>query len=62
MYDVILACALIPAAPPPEFVAESAIYRFFDEHFRIEDERPRTIEWVRRVLAHDTGAHRLAAR
>ncbi len=62
MYDVILACTLIPAAPPTEFVAESAIYRFFDEHFRIEDERPRTIDWVRRVLAYDTGAHRLAAR
>jgi glutathione S-transferase len=62
MYDVILACTLIPAAPPREFVAESAIYRFFDEHFGIEDERPRVIEWVRRVLAHDTGAHRLAAR
>jgi len=62
MYDVILACTLIPAAPPPAFVAESAIYRFFDEHFRIEDERPRVIEWVRRVLAHDTGAHRRAAR
>jgi glutathione S-transferase len=62
MYDVILACTLIPAAPPPEFVAESVIYRFFDEHFRIEDERPRVIEWVRRVVAHDTGAHRLAAR
>ncbi|HJR53815.1 MAG TPA: glutathione S-transferase family protein [Gemmatimonadota bacterium] len=62
MYDVILACTLIPAAPPPAFVAESAIYRFFDEHFRIEEERPRTIAWVRRVLAHDTGAHRLAAR
>lgn len=62
MYDVILACTLIPAVPPPKFVAESAIYRFFDEHFRIEGERPRTIEWVRRVLAYDTGAHRLAAR
>ena len=62
MYDVILACTLIPATPPREFVVESAIYRFFDEHFGIEDERPRVIEWVRRVLAHDTGAHRLAAR
>src|SRR5688572_9425496 len=50
MYDVILACTLIPATPPTEFVAESAIYQFFDEHFRIEDERPRVIEWVRRVL------------
>lgn len=62
MYDVILACTLIPASPPPRFVAESAIYRFYGEHFRIEDERPRVIEWVRRVLARDTGAHRLAAR
>ena len=62
MYDVILACTLIPATPPRDFVAESAIYRFFDEHFRIEDERPRVIAWVRRVIAHDTGAHRTAAR
>jgi glutathione S-transferase len=61
MYDVILGCTLIPATPPRDFVAESAIYRFFNEHFQIEDERPRVIAWVNRVLAHDTGAHRLAA-
>jgi glutathione S-transferase len=62
MYDVILACTLIAAAPPRDFVAESAIYRFYEEHFGIEGERPRVVEWVRGVLAHDTGAHRLAAR
>jgi glutathione S-transferase len=61
MYDVILACTLIATAPPAEFVGQSAIYRFYDEHFRIGDERPRVVEWVRRVLALDTGARRLAA-
>jgi glutathione S-transferase len=61
IYDVILACTLIPARPPRTFVAESAVYRFYDEHMRIEGERPAVIAWVDRVLAHDTGAHRLAA-
>jgi glutathione S-transferase len=62
LYDVILACTLIPARPPERFVAESAIYRFYDEHMGIETERPAVVAWVDRVLAHDTGAHRLAAR
>jgi glutathione S-transferase len=61
MYDVILGCTLIAIRPPPEFVEESVIYRFYQEHMGIESERPRVTEWVGRVLAHDTGRHRTAA-
>ena len=62
MYDVILGCNLIPGRPPRAFVEMSAIYRFFDEHLRIDAERPNVAAWVDRVLAHDTGAHRTVAR
>jgi len=62
MYDVILGCNLIPARPPRAFLEQSVIYRFFDEHMRIESERPRVSEWVGRILAHDTGRHRTASR
>ena len=62
MYDVILGCNLIPARPPRTFVETSAIYRFFDEHMRIDAERPNVVAWVDRVLAHDTGARRTDAR
>jgi glutathione S-transferase len=61
MYDVILGCNLIPTQPPREFVEQSAIYRFYDEHMRIESERPYVSEWVGRVIAHDTCQHRTAA-
>ena len=61
LYDVILGCNLIPARPPRGFVEASAIYRFFDEHMRIDAERPAVAAWVDRVLAHDSGAHRRAA-
>lgn len=61
MYDVILGCTLIAIRPPPAFVEESVIYRFYQEHMGIESERPRVTEWVGRVLAHDTGRHRTAA-
>jgi glutathione S-transferase len=61
LYDVILGCSLIAIRPPADFVAESAIYRFYHEHMRIESERPRVAEWVGRIIAHDTGAHRVAA-
>ena len=62
MYDVILGCNLIPARPPRAFVETSAIYRFFDEHMRVDAERPNVAAWVDRVLAHDTGASRTGAR
>ena len=61
IYDVILGCTLIAIRPPREFVEQSAIYRFYDEHMRIESERPHVSEWVGRVLAHDSGEHRTAA-
>jgi glutathione S-transferase len=61
LYDVMLACSLIPARPPREFVEQSVIYRFYDEHMQIASERPSVFEWVGRVLAHDTGEHRTAA-
>lgn len=62
MYDVILGCNLIPARPPRAFVETSAIYRFFDQHMRIDSERPNVAAWVDRVLAHDSGAYRTGAR
>jgi glutathione S-transferase len=61
IYDVILGCTLIPMRPPRAFVEQSTIYRFFDEHMRIEGERPRVAGWVDRVLAWDSGAHLTAA-
>lgn len=62
LYDVILGCDLIPARPPRAFVEQSPVWRFFEERLAIADERPRVVEWVGRVVAHDTGAHRVAAR
>jgi glutathione S-transferase len=62
LYDVILACDLIPARPPKAFIEQSPIWGFFEEHFTIADERPRVDAWIGRVVAHDTGAHRVAAR
>lgn len=61
LYDVILGCTLIAIRPPPAFVEQSVIYRFYHEHMGIDGERPRVTEWVGRVLAHDTGRHRTAA-
>lgn len=61
LYDVILGCNLIPARPPRGFVETSAIYRFFDQYMRVDDERPRVAAWVDRVLAYDTSRHRTAA-
>jgi len=61
LYDVILGCDLIPARPPRAFVEQSPVWRFFEERLAIADERPRVAEWISRVVAHDTGAHRVAA-
>lgn len=61
LYDVILGCTLIAIRPPPAFVEQSVIYRFYHEHMGIDAERPRVAEWVGRIIAHDTGAHRVAA-
>lgn len=55
MYDVILACTLLPARPPARFVEESPIWRFYEDRFALGDESPRVAEWIDRVLAHDPG-------
>ena len=61
MFDVILGCTLIAIRPPSAFVEQSALYRFYDEHMRIESVRPHVSDWVDRILAHDSGEHRTAA-
>jgi glutathione S-transferase len=53
LYDVILGSSLLPLRAPPEFVAQSPMWRYFAENLRIEDERPRVSAWVGRVVAHD---------
>jgi glutathione S-transferase len=53
MYDVILACELLPTRAPAAFAAESALWRYLDENLRIGKERPRVTDWVGRVVAHD---------
>jgi glutathione S-transferase len=53
MYDIILACNLLPTRPPPSFVEQSPLWRFFAEHFRLAGERPAVEAWIDRVIAHD---------
>lgn len=55
MYDVILACNLLPARPPTRFIEESQVWKFFDDHFALRDERPNVSGWIERVVAHDPG-------
>lgn len=52
IYDIVMACNLIPAHPPLRFVEQSPIWRFFDRHFRIDPDS-RLAEWIDAVLAHD---------
>ncbi len=53
IYDIILACNLLPTRPPPRFVEQSPLWRFFAEHFRLAGERPAVEAWIDRVIAHD---------
>jgi glutathione S-transferase len=53
LYDVILACNLLPTRPPPKFVEQSPFWRFFADHLALEGERPAVEAWVDRVIAHD---------
>lgn len=53
MYDVILACELLPTRAPAEFVDQSPLWRYLDQNLRIEDERPNIAAWVGRVADHD---------
>ncbi len=53
IYDIILASNLLPTRPPPHFVEESPIWRFFADHFQLTGERPAVAAWLDRVVAHD---------
>lgn len=53
IYDVVLACNLLPTRPPAPFVEQSPLWRFFEEHFRLAGERPAVEAWIDRVVAHD---------
>ena len=53
MYDVILGGSLQPIRPPAAFVEQSPIWRFFDAHFRLDEERARVANWIERVSAWD---------
>ncbi|MGH7543256.1 MAG: glutathione S-transferase family protein [Gemmatimonadota bacterium] len=53
LYDVILACNLLPVRPPSRFVEQSPLWRFFADHLALDGERPAIEAWVGRVIAHD---------
>jgi glutathione S-transferase len=52
MYDIVLACNLLPARAPRRFAQQSPLWRFFQDHFELEG-RPRVAGWMDRVLVHD---------
>lgn len=53
IYDVILACNLLLMRPPSRFVEQSPLWKFFDTHVRLGNERQRVGAWIDRVVAHD---------
>ncbi len=53
MYDVILASDLLPTRAPTEFIAQSPLWRYLGDNFRIGKERPRVTGWIGRVVAYD---------
>jgi hypothetical protein len=53
LYDIILACNLLPTRPPAKFVEQSPLWRFFADHLAFDRERPAVEAWVDRVVAHD---------
>ena len=53
LYDVILACNLLPTRPPHKFVEQSPLWRFFADHLALDGDRPAIEAWVDRVVAHD---------
>ena len=53
IYDIILACALLPTRPPARFIEQSPLWRFFDANLRLDD-RPNVGAWVDRVAAYDS--------
>lgn len=52
IYDIVLACNLLPTRPPERFAEQSPIWRFFADHFRLEDD-VRVAGWIDRVVEHD---------
>lgn len=53
IYDVVLACDLLPSRPPARFVEQSPLWRFYFEHFTLEPDREHVAAWMDRVLAWD---------
>lgn len=53
IYDIILASTALPVRAPARFVEQSPMWRFFQDHFRIDSERPKVAAWIDRVMAHD---------
>jgi len=53
LYDIVLACNLLPARAPASFARESPVWRFFAEAFRLPSDRPAVAAWIDRVLAQD---------
>jgi glutathione S-transferase len=53
MYDILLACALMPARARPEYVAQSPLWAFFHEELAIPEDLPNVRRWADAVLAYD---------
>ena len=53
IYDIVLACDLLPSRPPARFVEQSPLWRFYSEHFSLEPDRESVAAWMDRVLAWD---------
>ena len=53
IYDIVLACNLLPMRPPPVFADQSPVWRFFMERLRLDGHVPAVESWVDRVLAQD---------
>ncbi|MFN2383775.1 MAG: glutathione S-transferase family protein [Gemmatimonadota bacterium] len=56
LYDVILACNLLPARPPARFIADSPLWKFFGKNLALGDDRAHVAAWIDRVASHDGGA------
>lgn len=50
--DIVPASALY-LADLDDARSDNPILSVFNEHFRLSSERPKTVDWVRRVIAHD---------
>jgi glutathione S-transferase len=52
IYDIVLACNLLPTRPPERFAEQSPIWRFFADHFRLNDDAS-IAGWIDRVVDFD---------